>query len=198
MRSRTLERLRWLSVLCLAGAALMFFYKARTADAYHRQSIALASPAAGNVSTGRLLAAFTTRYRIETELPLAPAHEDPSPRVSDVRDAPAVLHAEFHSRGGEAFVFEAPAFHFESPAGSEGWFASDEFVLPGRGEYTVSIEIGDGGLPAGRTLRIAPVEVFYYLPELMSLIGWLAFATGSVLWLALAFARRYAPSDARR
>lgn len=195
MRTRTLERLRWLSVLCLVGAALMFLCKARTDDAYHRQSITLASPAAGGVAIGDLLAAFTTRYRIETELPLPPAREDPSLRVSDVPDVPSALHAEFRPRDGKAFVFEAPAFHFDYGSGSEAWFVSDEFVLPERGEYTVSIEVGDGGLPSGRSLRIAPVEVFYYLPELMRLIGWLAFAIGSALWFALAFARRYARPD---
>lgn len=198
MRTRTLERLRWLSVLCLVGSVSMFLCKVHTDDAYRRQSIRIASPEVGNVANARLLAAFTTRYRIETELPLPAAREDPSLHVSDVRDAPAALHAEFRSRDGKTFVFEAPAFHFEYSSGSGGWFASDEFVLPGRGEYALSIKVFDGGLPAGRTLSIAPVEVFYYLPEVMSLIGWLALATGAALWISLAFARRYAASDVPR
>jgi len=198
MRTRTLERLRWVSVLCLIGAALMFLFKAHTDEAYRRQSITLASPATGSVATARLLAAFTTRYRIETELPLPPNREKPSMRASAVPDVPAALHAEFRSPDGHAFAFEARAFHFEYPTGSEGWFASDEFLLPRRGEYAVSLEVGDGGLPVGRMLRIAPVEVFYYLPELMSLIGWLAAGAGLALWTSLAFARRYAASDAPR
>lgn len=196
MQARTLEQLRWLGVGCLVGAVSMFLCKAHTDEAYRRQSITLASPLPGSVATASLLAAFTTRYRIEGELPLPPDREKLPMRASDVLDVPAALHAEFRSRDGEAFVVEAPAFHLEYPLGSEGWFASDEFVLPRRGEYAVSFEVGDGGLPAGRTLRIAPVEVFYYLPELMHLIGGLALATGIALWSALAFARRYAASDA--
>jgi hypothetical protein len=196
MQARTLERLRWLSVVCLAGSALMFVGMARDEEAADAAIVVMPAPAMGGEVLARL--ATTTSdvpYRIEMTLPLAPA-EEASARRTHPPDVPAALRAEFRSEDGESTRIDVSPLRYEYLAGDGALFASEAFALPRSGTYDVSLTALGGALPPGRMLTIAPVDPLYVLPELTSMIGWTAFAAGSALWSALAFARRYAVSDA--
>lgn len=198
MRSRTLERMRWLSVLCLAGAAMMFLSMARSDEAYRRQFVDMLPPVRGEDASGRFETALEAPYVIEMGVRLAAAEREKAEEFPGLPSVPIMLHAVFRDSKGIVTRVDVDAMDFLSSSGDEATFVSRPFLLSEPGAYQVTLSTREDRLPPRSLIRIVPAENILYLPEVMRMLGWLAFATGSALWIALAFARRYAPSDARR
>lgn len=201
MRSRTLERLRWLSVLCLIGAAICFALVERRARAFERSSAHFPSPAPGAPVKAMVDVAGPARYQLQMRMPM-PAASRNLLHMPELSAQPAGLRIAIDPRDGTAKTVDIPRLVFcsEYTWGGIAIYCSELFELsPGPREIEVSI--ADDALPPGRALdlvEVAPLSVADIAQGLVRFLGWLAFAAGLALWMALAFARRYAPSDAAR
>lgn len=201
MRTRTLERLRWLSVLCLAGAAICFMLVDRRTNALERGWAHFPSPAPGMPVRTMVDVQGTARYqvRMDTPLPLAARHDVHFP---DLPSQPADLRLSIGSGRGAAKTVDIGVLHFCSESGGDGiaTFCSEPFEMAS-GQQDIEVSVADDGLPPGRALSIVEIgegSGFLIVQDFMRFFGWAALWIGGALWAALAFARRYAASDAPR
>lgn len=202
MRSRTLERLRWLSVLCLMGAAMCFAQSVRWERAVSRDSLALPAPAPGASVTGYVTVWQRQARSIEMLMPL----EKPEVGKSPGRERPpipAALRVRFVHESGAKTTINIDRFDFVAAIkdGTIGLYDSPHFDLPKSGYYVVSVSAANDDLRVGQLLQLNvfdPGLGYFWISDFTAQLAWVSFAIGSALWCALAFARRYAPSDARR
>lgn len=201
MRSRTLERMRWLSVLCLAGAAMCFALVERRANAFEKDWADFPSPAPGAAVKAWIDVPEAAQYVMQMEMPLSTAVRDEA-HLSSLPPKPAGLHVSIETTHGAARTIDIRelALCSESPWSGIAIYCSPPFEMP-PGRHDIEVSVLDDRLPPGRALSIVATGVvsgFMIAQDFMRFLGWLAFAIGLALWCVLAFARRYAPSDARR
>lgn len=201
MRSRTLERMRWLSVLCLVGAALCFALIERRAGAFEKDWADFPSPAPGAAVKAWIDLPEAAEYAIQMQM-LLPTAARQEAHLPSLPPEPVGLHVSIEMTPGAARTIDiaelAPCS--ESPWSGIVTYCSPPFEMP-PGRHDIEVSVTDDRLPPGRALSIVPVRVvsgFMIVQAFTRRLGWLAFAIGAALWIALAFARRYAPSDARR
>jgi len=202
MRSRTLERLRWLSVLCLAGAAMCCAQSARWERAVSRDSLVLPAPAPGGSVNGYVTVWQRQARSIEMLVPLAKPEVGKSPG-RELPPIPAALRVQFVHEFGAKTTINIDRFDFVAAIndGTIGLYKSPHFDLPKSGYYVVSVSAANDDLRVGQLLQLNvfnPGLGYFWVSDFTAGLGWFALGIGAVLWLALAFARRYAPSDARR
>lgn len=202
MRSRTLEGMRWVSVLCLAGAALCFAQSARWERSVGRDSLVLPAPGPHASVTGYVSVWQPRARNLELLVPLAKAESGGS-SDRERTPMPAALRVQFAHEGGATTTVDIDHFDFLSAIGQEtiGLYSSPPFDLPESGHYVVRISAANDDLPAGRLLRLNifnPGMGYFWVSDFTAGLGWFALAAGSALWLALAIARRYAPDDVPR
>lgn len=201
MRTRTLERLRWLSVLCLVGAAICFLLVERRTNAVEAAWAHVPSPAPGMPVKTTVEARDKARYEIQMDMPLpvAARHDVHFP---DLPPQPAGLRLSIGGGRGAAKTVDIRALHFCSETGWAGiaTYCSEPFGIEA-GKHQVEVSVADDGLPPGRALslvEIAEGSGFLIVQDFMRFLGWASLGIGSALWIALAFARRYAASDVVR
>lgn len=201
MRSRTLEAMRWVSVLCLAGAALCFAQVERRAGASERASARFPSPAPGAPVKAMVDVAGPTRYQLQMQMPM-PAASRNRLHMPDLPAQPAGLRIAVDARDGAAKTVDVPRLVLcsEYAWGGIAIYCSEPFELS-QGPHEIEVSIAGDALPPGRALdlvEVAPLSIADIARDLMRFLGWFALAAGSALWFALAIARRYAPDDVPR
>ncbi len=201
MRSRTLERMRWLSVLCLAGAAMCFAWVEWQTNASRRDWADFPSPAPGMPVKVSVDVPSVRRYQLSMEMPLPAAARD-SIHMPELSPQSAGLRVVIDPRHGDSRMVEIPQLVFcsEFVWGGTATYCSEPFELSA-GSYEIEVSTAEHRLPPGRALSIVKIgddTGFWIMHGFMRFLGWVALATGTALWCALAFAHRYAPSDARR
>ena len=199
MRSRTLEGMRWVSVLCLAGAAICFLLVERRTNAVEAAWAHFPSPAPDMPVKATIEARDRAQYRIQMDMPLpvAARHDVHFP---DLPPQPAGLRVSI-GRGATKTV-DVPRLVFcsEYAWGGIAVYCSEPFGI-GAGKQEVEVSVADDGLPPGRALSLVEIgegSGFLIVQDFMRFLGWAALAAGAALWLALAIARRYAPDDVPR
>lgn len=201
MRTRTLERLRWLSVLCLAGAAICFLLVERRTNAVEAAWAHVPSPAPGMPVKARVEARDTAQYQIRMDMPL-PAAARHDVHFPGMPPQPAGLRLSIRSGRGAAKTVDIRELRFCSEFVGSGiaTYCSEPFGI-GAGKHEVEVSVADDGLPPGRALSLVAIgqgSGFLVVQDFMRFLGWGSLGIGSALWVALAFARRYAASDAAR
>lgn len=201
MRSRTLERLRWLSVLCLIGAAICFALVERRASAFEKDWANFPSPVPGAAVKAWIDVPEAAQYAIQMDMPL-PATARGAAHFPTLPPQPAGLRLSINAAHGVAGMVDIHEFRSCSEEVRAGiaTYCSQPFEMP-RGWHDIEVSALDDRLPPGRALSlvaIGEVSGFMIVQDFMRLLGWLAFAAGCALWIALAFAQRYAPADAPR
>lgn len=198
MRTRTLERLRWLSVLCLAGAAMCFALVERSASMSEKEWADFPSPAPGAAVKAWIDVPEAAEYSIRMLMPL-PTTARQRPHVPVLAPEPAGLRVSIETKPGAARTMDILELE---PCSRSSWSGIATYCSPPfemrRGRHDIEVSSRDGRLPSGRALSLAPVRVvsgFMLVQQFTRHLGWLAFAIGSALWVALAFARRYARPD---
>jgi len=194
--------MRWLSVLCLAGAALCFAQSARWERAVSRDSLALPAPTPRASVTGYVNVWDPRGRSVQMLVPLADADAGGS-SDRERPPMPAALRARFVHEGGATTTVDIDHFEFIAAIDEEtiGLYASPPFDLPESGHYVVRISAANGDVPAGQLLRLNvfdPGMGYFWISDLTAWLGWLGLAAGSALWLALAIARRHALDDVPR
>lgn len=197
MQARTLERLRWLSVVCLVSAAVGFMLVERRAHAFDNDTAHFPSPGPGVPVRAIVDVPITTRYVVQLDLP-SPVRDDALP--SDLPPQPAGLRVSIRSDQGAANTVDIREFAFWSASARSGIasYSSAPFRVPA-GRQEIEVSSMDGRLPAGRALSFVEsgdVSGFFVVQDVMRFLGWASLALGAALWSALAFACRYAASDA--
>lgn len=201
MRSRTLERMRWLSMVCLIGAAICFALVERRASAFEKDWANFPSPVPGEAVKAWIDVPEAAQYEIQMDMPL-PASARGAAHFPTLPPQPAGLRLSIDTAHGVAGMVDIHEFRSCS---EEAWagiatYCSKPFEMPG-GRHDIGISVSDDRLPPGRALSLVPIDLVSHamiVQEFTRFLGWLAFAAGCALWIALAFARRYAFSDAPR
>lgn len=202
MRSRTLERMRWLSVLCLAGAAMCFAQSAKWERAVSRDSLVLPAPAPGASVNGHVTVWQRQARTVEMLVPVAKSDVGKS-SSRERPPMPAALRIEFTHESGAKMAVDINRFDFLAAIddGTIGLYESLPFDLPKSGHYAVSVSAASDDVHPGQLLQLNflnPGMGYFWVSDFIAQLAWVSFAIGAALWIALAFARRYAPSDARR
>jgi len=175
---------------------MMFLAEGQADEAYRRQSVYMLPPIPGEDANGRFESARETPYVIEMDVRLAPAEQEKADKFPGLPSVPIMLRAVFRDPNRVVTRVDVDAVDFLSSSGDEATFVSRPFLLSEPGAYEITLSTREDRVPPRSLIRIVRAENVLYLPEVMRMLGWLAFAAGSALWLALAFARRYAPADA--
>lgn len=201
MRTRTLERLRWVSVLCLVGAAICFAWVERQTAGFEGAQANFPSPAPGAAVKASIDVPRSRSHEIRMEMPLPAAARD-SLHLPELPSQPAGLRVSVTTARRDAKQIDIRELRFcsEYPWGGIAIYCSEPFELSaGRHEITVSVT--DDRLPPGRALSIVDIgdaAGFLIMRDFTRFLGWLALTIGAALWTALAFARRFVASDAPR
>lgn len=199
MRSRTLERLRWLSVLCLMGAAMCFLLADRSASMSEKDRADFPSPAPGAGVKVWVDVPEAAEYRIRMQMPLPTAVRHGA-HLPALAPEPVGLHVSIETKPGAARTIDIDELELCSRSSWSGiaTYCSPAFEML-RGRHDIEVSSRDGRLASGRALSLVPVRVvsdFMLVQQFTRNLGLLALAIGAALWIALAFARRYAPADA--
>jgi hypothetical protein len=198
MRTRTLERLQWVSVLCLMGAAVCFAWVERQTAGFEGAQADFPSPAPGAAVKASIDVPQSRSHEIRMEMPL-PASARDSLHLPQLPSQPAGLRVSVTTARRDAKQIDIPALRFcsEYPWGGIAIYCSEPFELSaGRHEITVSVT--DDRLPPGRALSIVGIgdaAGFLIMRDVTRFLGWLALAIGAALWASLVFARPYVVSD---
>jgi hypothetical protein len=201
MQARTLERLRWLSVLCLMGAAMCSLLVERRTNAVEAAWAHVPSPAPGMPVKAALDVRKTSQYQLQMDMPL-PVAARHDVHFSDLPPQPAGLRLSIGGRRGAAKTVDIRELRFytEFAWGGIATYSSEPFWIAS-GRQEIEISATDDRLPPGRALSLVEIgegSGFLIMQDFMRFFGWLALGIGAALWIALAFARRYAASDVPR